>query len=551
MITTTNRKDEYPGAGIVLVANSTFKAFDVDDVVVVERDDTTGLRSVLTKDTHYTIVIGSPLPAGVTVTSVAPVAVGKTWVLYRAAPLTQEVDYESFGKFPAASHEQALDRLVMLAQELESYRQRSVHIGIDDENPGDFEIPNKVDRLGLFLKFDEITGDPVCVAIATDTISASLLSKSLLNNSTPAGWRAGLGVPLNIKDWDQLDVDDFSARPTPGLFGDRGWFFAKDQRRLAWTDEVNWFEVGFEPFAFSQLPAAGNLNRLYLDTDRRRLLRDDGAALVDLEGPWPRGHHAGFKLSVSSASFTIQAGEARFRTSGDASVANGRRATSITKLIGAGQNPWFEGNGNAGRASAAAWVPGGWYHVFLIMKGDGTIDAGADTSPTAANLMSEAASSGYLYYFRAGSVRADGGPTNLIPLVHMGRNRFLWTEPGLDYDARSGGAHAQLGAASTPVLLSIPPDFQVQAIFNALLNNGASTGAVVFSSPSVTDQPPMLTLPGAAGDIVANLQVSNNDNSAGRFEVLSNTSRQIRARANATMAQVGISTIGWEDFIDP
>lgn len=51
---------------------------------------------------------------------------------------------------------------------------------------------------------------------------------------------------------------------------------------------------------------------------------------------------------------------------------------------------WVSGTGNGGKPSSVTITNGTWYHKFAIMKTDGTIDFGIDTSLTAANLLADA-----------------------------------------------------------------------------------------------------------------------------------------------------------------
>jgi len=57
---------------------------------------------------------------------------------------------------------------------------------------------------------------------------------------------------------------------------------------------------------------------------------------------------------------------------------------------------WTEGNNAGGRSGPL--VANTHYYFFLIAKNDGTIDAGFDTSATAANLMAASAASGYVWW---------------------------------------------------------------------------------------------------------------------------------------------------------
>ena len=75
--------------------------------------------------------------------------------------------------------------------------------------------------------------------------------------------------------------------------------------------------------------------------------------------------------------------------------------TAITKRLDASWTAWDNGWWLATGSKASNT----WYHVFVIRKSDGSVDAWFDTSTTASNLLS---TSGYNNYRRIGSVRTDG-----------------------------------------------------------------------------------------------------------------------------------------------
>lgn len=70
-----------------------------------------------TYGTHYTVVKSPSTPGG-TLTMVAAPANGAAIVISRETPRTQEVDYRPNAPFPAETHETALDKLTLIAQEL-------------------------------------------------------------------------------------------------------------------------------------------------------------------------------------------------------------------------------------------------------------------------------------------------------------------------------------------------------------------------------------------------------------------------------------------------
>lgn len=116
---TTNVKNEYAGDGVetdflfdfAILADSQISVKLVDDVTFIETPFTVGV--------DYTIT-GQPEPGapGTTVVTTVPVPTGSTIVIFRETPLTQDTEYIETGAFPAETHERALDKIVMLIQEV-------------------------------------------------------------------------------------------------------------------------------------------------------------------------------------------------------------------------------------------------------------------------------------------------------------------------------------------------------------------------------------------------------------------------------------------------
>lgn len=105
---------KYSGNGVTVAFPTVFQFFDSTDIIVTVVSSA-GVSTVKTLTTHYTVSGGSGSTG--TVTMLTAPASGETLVLQRDVPYTQVTDYENNDSFPAASHELALDRVTMLAQQ--------------------------------------------------------------------------------------------------------------------------------------------------------------------------------------------------------------------------------------------------------------------------------------------------------------------------------------------------------------------------------------------------------------------------------------------------
>ena len=128
-VSSATTRNSYSGNGSTDVFAYGFKIFDDDDITVIIRTDSTGAETTKTKTTHYTVSgVGSSSGGNVTFTSGNIPASGETVVLLRTTARTQLTDYVPNDPFPAATHEDALDKLTFIAQELEEQIGRSLKV---------------------------------------------------------------------------------------------------------------------------------------------------------------------------------------------------------------------------------------------------------------------------------------------------------------------------------------------------------------------------------------------------------------------------------------
>ena len=128
-VSSLTTKNSYSGNGSTSAFSYTFKIFDDDDVTVIIRTDSTGAETVKTKTTHYTVSgVGNAGGGTITFTSGNIPASGETVLLLRNTPLTQATDYTPNDPFPAATHEDALDKLTLIGQDTQEEVDRSIKL---------------------------------------------------------------------------------------------------------------------------------------------------------------------------------------------------------------------------------------------------------------------------------------------------------------------------------------------------------------------------------------------------------------------------------------
>ena len=127
-VSTTTNKVSISANGSQTVFAYNFKIFADGDLTVIIRA-ANGTETTKTLTTHYTVSgAGSASGGNVTFTTGNTPADGETVVIVRQLTKTQGTDYVANDPFPAESHEDALDRLTFITQELQEELDRSFKI---------------------------------------------------------------------------------------------------------------------------------------------------------------------------------------------------------------------------------------------------------------------------------------------------------------------------------------------------------------------------------------------------------------------------------------
>jgi len=205
-------------------------------------------------------------------------------------------------------------------------------------------------------------------------------------------------------------------------------------------------------------------------------------------------------------------------------------SSSITKQIDAA---WAAGD-NLGGLFTGTVALDTTYHLFIIKKdSDSSIDAGFDTSLTAANIPA-----GYTAYRRVSSFLTDAS-ANLIAYIAteaLGGGLFIDLLTRIE-DVN----YTTPGSAAITVTLSIPSGVKHLAHINVWVNDSTS-GNVIYTSLDQLDVAPSSTN--------NDLRVSNGCSQAStNMNRMTNTSAQMRVRATAiTYSNFKLRTLGWTDF---
>ena len=176
-VSTTTNRASYSGNGSTAAFAYGFKIFADADLTVIIRSSA-GVETTKTLTTHYTVSgAGTDSGGNVTFTTGNIPASGETVVILRKLTLTQGTDYVANDPFPAESHEDALDRLTMITQQLDEAVGRSLKVSQTNVIATSEFTTSASARANKLLSFDG-SGDLTVTEGKVDTVTASVSAVS-------------------------------------------------------------------------------------------------------------------------------------------------------------------------------------------------------------------------------------------------------------------------------------------------------------------------------------------------------------------------------------
>lgn len=151
-ISSTTIKNSYAGNGSTTAFSFSYYIIAEDDLEVFIRSSN-GTETLQTITTNYTVT-GVQSNSGGTVTMVTAPATGETLVIRRKTSQVQDTDYVANDPFPAETHEAALDKAMLVSQELQEAVDRSIKISrTNTMTSTDFTV-GATERANKVLAFD-------------------------------------------------------------------------------------------------------------------------------------------------------------------------------------------------------------------------------------------------------------------------------------------------------------------------------------------------------------------------------------------------------------
>ena len=274
----------YNGNGSTKAFSYTWKAIDENDLLVI-LVDVGGVETMQTIDTHYT-VSGVGESDGGTVTMVDAPETGEKLIIAKGISMVQETDYEDYDPFPADSHEDALDNLTLMCQELYDMLMRVPMFSVSSEVEN---IPISAPEAGTYLAWNNDADAIINVSgVSAVEFVVSTWAETLLDDASAGEARVTLDVysraEIDVISDDLADTQEMIAKENMILNGD--------------------FRIAQRGTSFTAATIPANNDDTYL-IDRWNLL-SDGADVVDVAqesspANLPDGFWSGCKFTVVTA----------------------------------------------------------------------------------------------------------------------------------------------------------------------------------------------------------------------------------------------------------
>lgn len=191
--TTTNRVS-YTGSGTTGPFSVPFYFLEDDDLTVIKTTLATGAEETLVLTTDYT-VSGAADPDGGSVTLASAASSAYAIVIVRDPDRLQATAYPRNDKFPAASHERALDKLTMLVQRGRDLFNRSFRLSDGDVSGVDLEISESAaTRANKYLGFDSSGNLTLSKSLNVGEVVISDYMETVLDDTSASAARATLAA---------------------------------------------------------------------------------------------------------------------------------------------------------------------------------------------------------------------------------------------------------------------------------------------------------------------------------------------------------------------
>ena len=203
-------RHDYSGNGATVLFAISFYFLVDAHIKAILYNDVTDVETELTLTTHYTLTGEGNENGGELTMLVAPTS-DETLTILRNVDLKQETDYVEGSSFPADDHENALDKLTMIVQQIQEELDRSLKAA--ESQTGGWTLPVAIE--GYFLRWVSDQLESYNIADLS-LYSVSAFVETLLDDADAAEFFTTLGVTAFIQTLFD-DADAATARATLGV----------------------------------------------------------------------------------------------------------------------------------------------------------------------------------------------------------------------------------------------------------------------------------------------------------------------------------------------
>jgi hypothetical protein len=204
-VSSTTTKVSFSGDGTTSAFAYSFKIFLDTELKVIVRTDSTGAEVTKTINTDYLVSNAGEQDGGTVTfkfdtgnsddsnydtTDRRPQS-GETVLLKRVMTLTQNTDYTPNDSFPAAAHEDALDKLTFINQQQQEELDRTFKFAETDVDAQD--LPASAERANKYLGFNS-EGNAIAVDGTTNATTISTFGATLVDDANASAARTTLGL---------------------------------------------------------------------------------------------------------------------------------------------------------------------------------------------------------------------------------------------------------------------------------------------------------------------------------------------------------------------
>lgn len=199
------------GSGVVgQIIPFTFPITATSDLLVYDKVTATGVETLLTETTNYTVTISGD--AGGSVTTVTAVAATSEIYIIRATPKTQTIDLEAGGNFGAEQVEDCFDKLTKISIDNSSGITRCIHAPLTDDDALTLELPVAASRASKYLSFDASGNVTATSTLTTGAATFGAFGTTMAATATAGAAQTALGLsPFVITLIDDTTATAFLA----------------------------------------------------------------------------------------------------------------------------------------------------------------------------------------------------------------------------------------------------------------------------------------------------------------------------------------------------